>query len=195
MLNQHDRQYHELIYKLTREGVEKPDRTGTGIISSFGHKMVFDVSETIPILTTKKVNFKAILHETLWMFSQGDTNIKYLLDNNVGIWKQWANSENELGPIYGRQARAFQSYKEVDGKVIIENVDQISNVVENIKNNPYSRRHVVSLWNPSTVPPDSNNFEELIEEGYSALAICHGNIIQFYVEGDGGLSVQVYTRL
>ena len=170
--NSHDKSYNELVEKLLKEGEIRPDRTGTGILGMFGHFMDFDVSESIPLLTTKKINFANILTETIWMFVQGSTNIKYLKDNGVNIWDSWATSTGELGPIYGQQARDFQGYRVVDGELEIPNVDQISKVIENIRTNPHSRRHLVVLWNPATVPEDSNDFEALVEDGYSALPVC-----------------------
>ena len=165
-LNSHDQSYNTLVERVLKEGQVRPDRTGTGILGIFGHFMDFDVSESIPLLTTKKINFANILTETIWMFVQGSTNIKYLQDNNVNIWNSWANSQGELGPIYGKQARDFQGYKEIDGEILIPNIDQIANVIENIRTNPYSRRHLITLWNPATVPEDSNDFEQLVKDGY-----------------------------
>lgn len=192
--NSHDKSYNELVEKLLKEGEIRPDRTGTGILGMFGHFMDFDVSESIPLLTTKKINFANILTETIWMFVQGSTNIKYLKDNGVNIWDSWATSTGELGPIYGQQARDFQGYRVVDGELEIPNVDQISRVIENIRTNPHSRRHLVVLWNPATVPEDSNDFETLVKDGYSALPVCHGVVIQFYVNEGNRLSLQVYVR-
>ena len=193
-LNSHDQSYNTLVERVLKEGQVRPDRTGTGILGIFGHFMDFDVSESIPLLTTKKINFANILTETIWMFVQGSTNIKYLQDNNVNIWNSWANSQGELGPIYGKQARDFQGYKEIDGEILIPNIDQIANVIENIRTNPYSRRHLITLWNPATVPEDSNDFEQLVKDGYSALPVCHGVVIQFYVSEGNRLSLQVYVR-
>lgn len=193
-LNSHDQAYNTLVERVIKEGQVRPDRTGTGILGIFGHFMDFDVSESIPLLTTKKINFANILTETIWMFVQGSTNIKYLQDNNVNIWNSWADSQGELGPIYGKQARDFQGYKEIDGEILIPNIDQIANVIENIRTNPYSRRHLITLWNPATVPEDSNDFEQLVKDGYSALPVCHGVVIQFYVSEGNRLSLQVYVR-
>lgn len=193
-LNSHDQSYNTLVERVLKEGQVRPDRTGTGILGIFGHFMDFDVSESIPLLTTKKINFANILTETIWMFVQGSTNIKYLQDNNVNIWNSWADSQGELGPIYGKQARDFQGYKEIDGEILIPNIDQIANVIENIRTNPYSRRHLITLWNPATVPEDSNDFEQLVKDGYSALPVCHGVVIQFYVSEGNRLSLQVYVR-
>lgn len=192
--NSHDQTYNLLVERVIKEGQVRPDRTGTGILGIFGHFMSFDVSESIPLLTTKKINFSNILYETIWMFVKGSTNISYLKDNNVNIWNQWADSENELGPIYGKQARDFQGYRIVDGEVTLPNIDQISNLIEGLKTDPYSRRHIITLWNPATVPENSNNFSKLIEDGYSALPVCHGVVIQFYVSEGNRLSLQVYVR-
>ena len=192
--NLHEQEYKKLVERVLKEGQVRPDRTGTGILGIFGHFMSFDVSESIPLLTTKKINFSNILYETIWMFVKGSTNISYLKDNNVNIWNQWANSENELGPIYGKQARDYQGYRIVNDEVTLPNIDQISNLIEGLKTDPYSRRHIITLWNPATVPENSNNFSKLIEDGYSALPVCHGVVIQFYVSEGNRLSLQVYVR-
>lgn len=190
----HDLEYFKLVNSILETGEVRGDRTGTGTISKFGHMMEFDVSNSIPLLTTKKVNFDSILKETLWMFVEGSTNANRLKEQGVNIWNNWGTSTGDLGPIYGKQARGFQSWKEVNGITQIEEVDQISNVIESIKNTPNSRRHVLTLWNPSTTPPDSNNFSKLVEEGYSSLSVCHGALIQFYVHTDKRLSIQVNIR-
>lgn len=192
--NLHEQEYKKLVERVLKEGQVRPDRTGTGILGIFGHFMSFDVSESIPLLTTKKINFSNILYETIWMFVKGSTNISYLKDNNVNIWNSWANSENELGPIYGKQARDYQGYRIVNDEVTLPNIDQISNLIEGLKTDPYSRRHIITLWNPATVPENSNNFSKLIEDGYSALPVCHGVVIQFYVSEGNRLSLQVYVR-
>lgn len=192
--NLHEQEYKKLVERVLKEGQVRPDRTGTGILGIFGHFMSFDVSESIPLLTTKKINFSNILYETIWMFVKGSTNISYLKDNNVNIWNSWANSENELGPIYGKQARDYQGYRIVNDEVTLPNIDQISNLIEGLKTDPYSRRHIITLWNPATAPENSNNFSKLIEDGYSALPVCHGVVIQFYVSEGNRLSLQVYVR-
>lgn len=185
-----DAQYLKLLNKILNEGIVREDRTGTGTKSIFGAYLEFDVSERIPLLTTKKINFNTPLIETLWMFVMGSTNITYLNDNNVNIWNQWADSNNDIGPMYGKQARAFQGYREVFDKETgavfteIDKIDQIQSVISSIKNNPYSRRHVITLWNPATVPVDALSFSDNIALGRNALAICHGPLMQFYVEGD-----------
>jgi thymidylate synthase len=165
------RQYLDLLKKILDEGVEKQDRTNTGTKSLFGYQMRFDLSEGFPLVTTKKVHLRSIIHELLW-FLKGDTNIEYLHDNKVSIWDEWADENGNLGPVYGHQ---WRSWTTSDG----EHIDQISNVVESIKNNPDSRRHIVSAWNP----PDL---------GKMALPPCHV-LFQFYV-ANGRLSCQLYQR-
>ena len=201
-------QYLDLLKEIKDKGVEKGDRTGTGTISIFGHQMKFDLEDGFPLVTTKKVNFDAILHELLW-FIQGDTNIKYLVDNKVNIWNEWpfqswlektgqdkkiemhspewkeklaefianiktdnsfAEEYGDLGPVYGKQWRDF------------EGIDQLHQVIEDIKNNPNSRRHIVSAWNPKEIPV-------MIKSG---LPPCH-TLFQFYVS-NGRLSCQLYQR-
>ena len=201
-------QYLDLLKEIKDKGVEKGDRTGTGTISIFGHQMKFDLEEGFPLVTTKKVNFDAILHELLW-FIQGDTNIKYLVDNKVNIWNEWpfqswlektgqdkkiemhspewkdklaefianiktdnsfAEEYGDLGPVYGKQWRDF------------EGIDQLHQVIEDIKNNPNSRRHIVSAWNPKEIPI-------MVKSG---LPPCH-TLFQFYVS-EGKLSCQLYQR-
>lgn len=154
-----------------REGVERSDRTGTGTRGVFGHQMRFDLAAGFPMLTTKKLHLKSIIHELIW-FLRGDTNIKYLKDNGVRIWDEWADENGELGPVYGKQWRRWQG---PNGQVI----DQISQVIEAIQTNPYSRRHIVSAWNPADV-------EDM------ALPPCHC-LFQFFV-ADGRLSCQLYQR-
>lgn len=165
------RQYHDLIKTVLDNGVYKGDRTGTGTYSVFGHQMRFNLEEGFPVVTTKKVHLRSIIHELLW-FLKGDTNIKYLKDNGVSIWDEWADENGDLGPVYGYQWRSWHT---PDGRVI----DQISNVIDQIKNNPNSRRLIVTAWNPADV--DS-----------MALPPCHA-FFQFYV-ADGKLSCQLYQR-
>lgn len=165
------RQYLDLCQRILDEGVTKEDRTGTGTISVFGHQMRFDLSEGFPLVTTKKLHTKSIIHELLWFLS-GDTNIRYLQENGVRIWNEWADENGELGPVYGKQWRSFAGR---DGKT----VDQIQWVVDEIKKNPDSRRLIVSAWNPA----------ELDE---MALPPCH-LLFQFYV-ANGKLSCQLYQR-
>lgn len=164
-------QYHDLLRHILDHGAQKHDRTGTGTISCFGYQMRFDLSAGFPMLTTKKLHVKSIIHELLW-FVAGDTNIKYLQENGVRIWDEWADAEGNLGPVYGYQWRSWHT---PDGRVI----DQIANVVEMIKKNPDSRRLIVTAWNPADVDR-------------MALPPCHA-MFQFYV-ADGKLSCQLYQR-
>ena len=161
------RQYHELMEHALRHGVEKHDRTGTGTISIFGHQMRFDLSEGFPLLTTKKLFTKAIIYELLW-FLRGETNIEYLKEHGVGIWDEWADANGELGPVYGHQWRSWPSEHGT--------IDQIANLIADIKKNPDSRRLIVTAWNPADVPK-------------MALPPCHC-LFQFYV-ADGKLSCQL----
>jgi len=163
--------YLSLLQHIKDTGLVKSDRTGTGTISVFGYQMRFNLSDGFPLLTTKKVHMKSIIHELLW-FINGDTNIKYLNDNGVTIWDEWANKDGELGPVYGKQWRSWHSS---DGRVI----DQLSELIEGLKNNPDSRRHIISAWNVG----DLNKM---------ALPPCHA-LFQFYV-ADGKLSCQLYQR-
>ena len=175
------KQYHQLLNHLLNKGIQKGDRTGTGTISSFGYQMRFDLSEGFPILTTKKLHLKSIIHELLW-FIKGDTNIKYLKENNVRIWDEWADENGDLGPVYGHQWRNWNS----------EGIDQISDLINQIKNNPNSRRMIVSAWNPSVLPDTSISFSENVKNGKAALPPCHA-FFQFYVV-EGKLSCQLYQR-
>ena len=174
-------QYLDLLDHILENGAQKGDRTGTGTISCFGHQMRFDLAEGFPVLTTKKLHLKSIIHELLWLLS-GDTNIQYLKDHNVKIWDSWADENGNLGPVYGHQWRNWNS----DG------IDQIKEVVDTIKNNPNSRRMMVSAWNPSVMPDTSVSFTENVANGKAALPPCHA-FFQFYVT-DGKLSCQLYQR-
>ena len=165
------RQYHNLLQHILKEGTQKGDRTGTGTTSVFGYQMRFDLSQGFPVITTKKLHLRSIIHELLW-FLQGDTNIKYLKDNGVRIWDDWADENGDLGPVYGHQWRSWPTPS--GGQI-----DQISKVIEQIKNNPNSRRHIVSAWN-------------VAEVDNMALPPCH-TFFQFYV-ADGKLSCQLYQR-
>jgi len=163
--------YHDLIKLILDSGIKKSDRTGTGTISIFGHQMRFDLAKGFPLVTTKKIHLRSIIYELLW-FLKGDTNIQYLKDNKVSIWNEWADAEGNLGPVYGQQWRAWKAH---DGRTI----DQISNVIEQIKKNPNSRRHLVVAFNPSDVDK-------------MALPPCH-SFFQFYVASNR-LSCQLYQR-
>jgi len=165
------RQYHELMRHVLEHGHRKADRTGTGTLSVFGWQMRFNLAEGFPLVTTKKLHLRSIIHELLW-FLQGDTNIAYLKENKVSIWDEWADENGDLGPVYGKQWRRWES---PDGRLI----DQITQLVEGLKKNPDSRRHIVSAWNPADVPR-------------MALPPCH-LLFQFYV-ADGKLSCQLYQR-
>ncbi|WP_163716468.1 thymidylate synthase [Mangrovibacterium lignilyticum] len=165
------KQYLDLLDHVLKNGTEKSDRTGTGTISVFGHQMRFNLEEGFPVLTTKKLHLKSIIHELLW-FLAGDTNIKYLTDNGVRIWNEWADENGDLGHVYGYQ---WRSWPTPDGR----HIDQISYVVNSLKNNPNSRRHIVSAWNVGEVDQ-------------MALPPCH-LLFQFYV-ADGKLSCQLYQR-
>ena len=165
------KQYLDLLEYVMENGVDRMDRTGTGTRGVFGHQMRFNLSEGFPMLTTKKLHLKSIVHELIW-FLAGDTNIKYLKENGVRIWDDWADENGDLGPVYGKQWRRWETK---DGAVI----DQVSKLVEDIKTNPYSRRHIVSAWNPADVDK-------------MALPPCHC-LFQFHV-ADGKLSCQLYQR-
>ena len=163
--------YLDLVQHIMDTGATKTDRTGTGTISIFGHQMRFDLREGFPMVTTKKLHLKSIVHELLW-FLQGDTNIKYLKDNGVGIWDEWADADGNLGPVYGKQWRRWEG---ADGKIY----DQIADVLRQLKTNPDSRRMIVSAWNVADLP-------------HMALSPCHA-LFQFYV-ANGRLSCQLYQR-
>jgi thymidylate synthase len=175
------KQYHDLIKHVLENGTEKQDRTGTGTKSVFGHQLRFDLSEGFPMVTTKKLHLKSIIYELLW-FLKGDTNIKYLQENGVRIWNDWADEKGDLGPVYGHQWRNWNS----------EEIDQISDIITTIKNNPDSRRMLVSAWNPSVLPDTSIEFSENVANGKAALPPCHA-FFQFYV-ANGKLSCQLYQR-
>ncbi|MBQ4818527.1 thymidylate synthase [Aquimarina sp. MMG016] len=175
------KQYLDLVRHVLENGNEKEDRTGTGTKSVFGYQMRFDLSEGFPMVTTKKLHLKSIVHELLW-FLKGDTNIKYLQDNGVRIWNEWADENGDLGPVYGYQWRNWNG----------DEIDQIKEVVEALKNNPDSRRMMVSAWNPSVLPDTSKSFSDNVANGKAALPPCHA-FFQFYV-ADGKLSCQLYQR-
>jgi thymidylate synthase len=181
-LSQHKmKQYHDLVKHVLETGHQKGDRTGTGTISVFGYQMRFDLSEGFPLVTTKKLHLKSIIHELLW-FLKGDTNIKYLNDNGVRIWDEWADANGNLGPVYGHQWRNWDSRE----------IDQITELIDTLKTNPNSRRMLVSAWNPGVLPDTSRSFAENVAEGKVALPPCHA-FFQFYV-ADGKLSCQLYQR-
>jgi len=165
------RQYHDLLARILKAGIEKRDRTGTGTISVFGHQMRFDLAAGFPLLTTKKLHIKSIIYELLW-FLRGETNVRWLREHGVSIWDEWADENGELGPVYGKQ---WRSWPLGNG----ETLDQIDWVVKEIRRNPDSRRLIVTAWNPADVPR-------------MALPPCHC-LFQFYV-GDGRLSCQLYQR-
>jgi thymidylate synthase len=165
------KQYLELLDLVRREGVKRSDRTGVGTLGVFGHQMRFDLEAGFPLLTTKKLHLKSIIHELLWFLS-GSTNIRYLKENGVGIWDEWADEDGELGPVYGKQ---WRSWAAPDGR----SIDQIAKLIEGLKTNPYSRRHIVSAWNPAEVDD-------------MALPPCHC-LFQFHV-AEGRLSCQLYQR-
>jgi thymidylate synthase len=178
------KQYHDLLYRVRHYGDRKEDRTGTGTLSVFGHQMRFDLKYGFPLVTTKKIHLKSVIHELLW-FLRGDTNTAYLKENGVSIWDEWATADGNLGPIYGYQ---WRSWPAPDGR----HIDQIAQVVEQIRTNPDSRRLIVSAWNPADLPDERVVPQRNVERGRMALAPCHA-FFQFYV-CDGRLSCQLYQR-
>ncbi len=185
------KQYLDLVRHVLDHGNQKGDRTGTGTKSVFGYQMRFDLSEGFPMVTTKKLHLKSIIHELLW-FINGDTNIKYLQENGVRIWNDWADENGDLGPVYGHQWRNWNS----------DEIDQITEVIATLKKNPNSRRMLVSAWNPSVLPDTSKSFSENVANNKAALPPCHA-FFQFYVstptqaEGVNAkpkLSLQLYQR-
>lgn len=175
------KQYHDLLKHVLEHGNQKGDRTGTGTLSVFGYQMRFDLAEGFPMVTTKKLHLKSIVHELLW-FLKGDTNVGYLQENGVRIWNEWADENGDLGPVYGHQWRNWNS----------EEIDQIKEVIHTLRHNPNSRRMLVSAWNPSVLPDTSVSFSENVAQGKAALPPCHA-FFQFYV-ADGKLSCQLYQR-
>lgn len=177
-------QYLNLMRHVFQNGDRKQDRTGTGTVSVFGYQMRFDLSKGFPLVTTKKCHLRSIIHELLW-FLKGETNIQYLKDSGVNIWNEWATEDGDLGPVYGHQ---WRSWAAPDGRTI----DQISELIEQIKHKPDSRRLIVSAWNPADLPNESISPQANVHEGRMALAPCH-TFFQFYVV-DGKLSCQLYQR-
>ena len=175
------KQYLDLVKHVLKNGNYKGDRTGTGTKSVFGYQMRFDLNDGFPLVTTKKLHLKSIIHELLW-FINGETNIKYLKDNGVKIWDAWADESGNLGPVYGSQWRNWNN----------EKIDQISQLIDLIKNNPESRRMLVSAWNPSVLPDTKKSFSENVMNGKAALPPCHA-FFQFYVSSNK-LSCQLYQR-
>ncbi|MFS4456556.1 thymidylate synthase [Maribacter sp. 2304DJ31-5] len=185
------KQYHDLLKHVLENGNQKGDRTGTGTKSVFGYQMRFDLSKGFPMVTTKKLHLKSIIYELLW-FLKGDTNIGYLQEKGVRIWNEWADEQGNLGPVYGHQWRNWNN----------DEIDQIKEIVHSLKNNPNSRRMLVSAWNPSVLPDTSKSFSENVANGKAALPPCHA-FFQFYVsppapEGNKNarprLSLQLYQR-
>jgi thymidylate synthase len=175
------KQYLDLLRHVVNNGAEKGDRTGTGTKSIFGYQMRFNLSDGFPLLTTKKLHLKSIIYELLW-FLKGDTNVNYLHEHGVKIWDAWADKNGDLGPVYGAQWRNWNN----------EGVDQIKIAVDQIKNNPNSRRIIVAAWNPSVLPETGKSFSENVSAGKAALPPCHA-WFQFYV-ANGRLSCQLYQR-
>ncbi len=185
------KQYLELLDKILKDGALKGDRTGSGTLSIFGYQMRFNLADGFPLVTTKKIHIKSIVHELLW-FLQGETNIAYLKQNNVRIWDEWADGQGELGPIYGYQ---WRSWPIAHG----EHIDQIEQVLYQLKNTPNSRRMLVSAWNVADLPDESISPQDNVAQGKMALAPCH-TLFQFYVSPStssgqvGKLSCQMYQR-
>lgn len=201
MNQQHDEGYLRLLFNVYKHGVQKTDRTGTGTRSIFSRQLRFDLSDgTIPLLTTKKMHTKSIIHEILWYLS-GNTNVKYLQDNGVRIWNEWADDNGDLGPVYGAM---WRKWPVAAGAAIdwltdpptpfikYEYVDQIANVINSLKNNPDDRRMLVSAWNPGLLPDTSKSFADNVAAGKQALPPCH-YAFQFWV-GDGALSCMLNQR-
>ncbi|MDA9596892.1 thymidylate synthase [Flavobacteriaceae bacterium] len=174
-------QYLDLVHYIKKHGVDKTDRTGTGTKSVFGYQMRFDLAEGFPLVTTKKIHVKSVIHELLW-FLKGDTNTQYLKENGVKIWDEWADENGDLGPVYGHQWRNWND----------EGLDQIKSVINTLKTNPDSRRMLISAWNPSVLPDVSVSFSKNVANKKAALPPCHA-FFQFYV-ADGKLSCQLYQR-
>ena len=176
--------YLELLQKILDEGSRKDDRTGTGTLSLFGHQMRFDLAAGFPAVTTKKLHFRSIIHELLW-FLAGDTNVRYLNENGVRIWDEWAAEDGELGPVYGAQ---WRNWPAPDGR----RIDQITQLLDDLRQRPDSRRHIVCAWNPALLPDESRSPRENAAAGLQALPPCH-TLFQFHVV-DGRLSCPQYQR-
>jgi thymidylate synthase len=176
--------YLDLLQHILDHGTRKSDRTGTGTISMFGYQMRFDLSEGFPAVTTKKLHLKSIVHELLW-FLRGDTNIRYLNEHGVRIWDEWATPDGDLGPVYGAQ---WRNWLAPDGR----RIDQIAQLLQDLRERPDSRRHIVSAWNPALLPDESRSPAENAARGLQALPPCH-TMFQFHVAGDR-LSCQLYQR-
>lgn len=183
------RQYLDLVKHILENGSIREDRTGNGTIGVFGYQMRFNLSDGFPLVTTKKCHLKSIIHELLWFLS-GDTNTKYLNDNGVSIWDEWALDNGDLGPVYGKM---WRSWPTTNGGQI----DQIQQLINGLKTSPFSRRHIVSGWNPELLPVEGNSHKDNVEAGKQALPPCH-TIFQFYVnknkDGEMVLSCQLYQR-
>lgn len=178
------KQYLDLMRDVVDNGISRGDRTGTGTRSVFGRQLRFDLSQGFPLVTTKKVHLKSVIVELLW-FLQGSTDVKWLQERGCSIWDEWATADGDLGPVYGKQWRSWAC---PDGSTI----DQISQVIEQIKRTPYSRRLIVSAWNPADLPDETISPQQNVEQGRMALAACH-TLFQFYV-AEGKLSCQLYQR-
>jgi len=176
--------YLQLLQDILDKGSRKDDRTGTGTISLFGYQMRFDLSQGFPCVTTKKLHLRSIIHELLW-FLNGDTNVGYLNENGVSIWDEWADEDGNLGPVYGAQ---WRNWKTADGR----HIDQIKLLLNDLRERPDSRRHIVSAWNPAVLPDESRSPKDNARDGLQALPPCH-TMFQFYV-ADGKLSCQMYQR-
>ncbi|RPH98519.1 MAG: thymidylate synthase [Lysobacterales bacterium] len=176
--------YLELLQHILDRGTRKADRTGTGTLSLFGYQMRFDLAQGFPAVTTKKLHLKSIIHELLW-FLRGDTNVRYLNENGVTIWNEWATEDGELGPVYGAQ---WRNWIAPDGR----RIDQVAQLLQDLRERPDSRRHIVSAWNPALLPDETRSPRENVALGLQALPPCH-TMFQFHV-ADGRLSCQLYQR-